>query len=151
MTADAIVIHDKIQFDTGKATIKEASNDLMTAIAEVMAEHTQIKKVSIEGHTDDVGSAQSNKELSDERANSVMGWLVEHGIDAGRMAAVGHGEDKPIAGNDSDEGKATNRRVEFIITEQDEVKKTVTEGTVKAAPANAKLVAPMKADGAAAQ
>jgi OOP family OmpA-OmpF porin len=143
VTQDAIVIHDKIQFDTGKATIKEESFALMGEIATVMKENPQIKKVSIEGHTDSVGSSRSNKKLSDDRAHSVMTWLTENGVDAARMAATGFGEDKPIGDNETDEGKAKNRRVEFIITEQEEVKKSVE---VK----EGELAAPMKATSAPA-
>jgi outer membrane protein OmpA-like peptidoglycan-associated protein len=125
VTADKIVIKDKIQFDTNKTTIKPESDDLLDEIVSVIKENAFIHKVSIEGHTDSDGSDSYNMKLSDGRAKSVMDYLVAHGIDAARLTSKGYGETKPIAKNDTDDGKEQNRRVEFLITEQDEVKKTV--------------------------
>jgi len=125
VTADKIVINDKIQFDVDKTTIKPESNGLLDEIASVIKDNPQIKKISIEGHTDSDGSDSYNMKLSDGRAKAVMAYLVEHGIDQGRLAAKGFGESKPIASNDTPEGKEKNRRVEFLITQQDEVKKVV--------------------------
>ena len=124
LTQDQIVIHDKIQFETNKAVIKPESFGLMDEITAAVRDAPQIKKLSIEGHTDDVGSDKYNQKLSDQRAASVKAYLVEHGIDAGRLASKGWGESKPIADNKTEEGKEQNRRVEFIIAEQDVVKKT---------------------------
>jgi OOP family OmpA-OmpF porin len=123
VTADKIVIREKIQFDFNKATIKEESHDLLSEIVQVVQENEHIKKVSIEGHTDDQGSDKYNQKLSDQRAKSVLDHLVSKGVDAGRLTAKGFGESKPIASNETEEGKEQNRRVEFIITEQEEVKK----------------------------
>jgi len=124
VTADKIVIHEKIQFDLNKATIKSDSHELLGEIVDVFKENSHIKKVSIEGHTDDQGTDAYNKKLSDQRAKSVLDYLVGKGIEAGRLTSKGHGESKPIASNDTEEGKEQNRRVEFLITEQDEVTKT---------------------------
>jgi OOP family OmpA-OmpF porin len=124
VTADKIVIKEKIQFDLNKATIRPESNGLLNEIVEVMKENPQIKKVSIEGHTDSNGSNEYNTKLSDERAKSVMGYLTSHGIDAARLTAKGWGEAKPIDDNTTDAGREQNRRVEFLIVEQDQVKKT---------------------------
>lgn len=120
-----IEIREKIQFEYNKSDIKEESFDLMNEITQVVKDNPHIKKVSIEGHTDSDGSDAYNKKLSDDRAKAVMKYLVDHGIDAGRLAAKGYGEEKPIATNDTDEGKATNRRVEFNIVEQDVTQKKV--------------------------
>lgn len=125
VTADKIVIKDKIQFDFNKATIKPESDDLLDEIVSVIKENAFIHKVSIEGHTDSDGADAYNLKLSDGRAKAVMDYLVAHGIEATRLSAKGFGETKPIASNDTDDGKEQNRRVEFLITEQDEVKKTV--------------------------
>lgn len=124
LTADQIVIHDKIQFETNKAVIKPESFGLLDEITSAIKDAPQIKKLSIEGHTDDVGADNYNKKLSDQRAASVKQYLVEHGVDAARLSSKGWGEAKPIGDNKTEEGREQNRRVEFIIVEQDTVKKT---------------------------
>lgn len=125
VTADKIVIKDKIQFDFNKATIKPESDDLLDEIVSVVKDNAFIHQVSIEGHTDSEGADAYNMKLSEGRAKAVMDYLVAHGIEASRLTSKGFGETKPIASNDTDEGKEQNRRVEFLITQQDEVKKVV--------------------------
>ena len=125
VTAAAIVINEKILFEVDKAVIRPESFDLMNEITAVIKENPRIKKISIEGHTDSDGSAKYNKKLSQKRADSVMAYLTEHGVEAERLTAVGYGEDKPIAENDTDEGKEKNRRVEFLIVEQAEMTNVV--------------------------
>ncbi len=125
VTAAAIVIKEKILFEIDKAVIRPESFDLMNEITSVIKDNPRIKKISIEGHTDDDGSAKYNKKLSQRRADSVKQYLIEHGIDEARLVSVGHGEDKPLVANDSDENKEKNRRVEFIIVEQDQVTNVV--------------------------
>ena len=71
-------------------------------------------KVSIEGHTDNVGSAESNKKLSEERAKAVMAAVVAKGIAANRLSAIGRGQEMPIADNRKEEGRSLNRRVEIV-------------------------------------
>jgi OOP family OmpA-OmpF porin len=124
VTADKIVIREKIQFDLNKATIKPESDELLSEIVAVFKENPQIKKVSIEGHTDDQGADAYNKKLSDQRAKSVLDYLTGKGVEAARLTSKGFGETKPIASNETEEGKEQNRRVEFIITEQEDVTKT---------------------------
>jgi outer membrane protein OmpA-like peptidoglycan-associated protein len=116
--AGRIVITQKIFFDNGKATIKPESNPVLEAVQGVLASNPQVKRVSIEGHTDDVGNDAKNKKLSDERAQAVMAWLVEKGIDAQRLAAVGHGEEQPAVVGKTPEAREANRRVEFLIREE---------------------------------
>ena len=120
-----IEIHEKIQFDFDKATIKDASTSLMTEIADVIKKNPQIKKIRIEGHASSEGNAQHNKQLSDDRAKSVMTWLTGHGIPAAELASQGFGSDKPIADNNTEEGREQNRRVEFTILEEDVTQKKV--------------------------
>ena len=120
-----IEIHDKIQFDFNKATIKEASFDLMNEIASVIAKNPQIKRIQIEGHASSEGNAAHNKQLSDERAKAVMKYLTEHGIAAAELAAIGFGSERPIADNGTEAGREQNRRVDFVILEQDVTKKKV--------------------------
>ena len=71
-------------------------------------------KISIEGHTDNVGNLQSNQTLSENRAKAVMNALVLKGVDKSRLSAKGWGQEKPISDNNTDEGKAKNRRVEIV-------------------------------------
>jgi len=102
-----------INFDTGKYDIKPESVGTIGQIAALLKAHPTLK-VSIEGHTDNVGTPQSNKTLSTQRAKSVMDAVVQKGIAATRMTSVGWGQEKPIADNRSEEGKTKNRRVEIV-------------------------------------
>jgi OOP family OmpA-OmpF porin len=125
VTAAAIVINEKILFEVDKAVIRPESFDLMNEITTVIKDNPRIKKISIEGHTDSDGTASYNKKLSQKRSDSVMKYLVEHGVEADRLVAVGFGEDKELVPNDSPENKEKNRRVEFLIVEQAAVKEVV--------------------------
>jgi len=102
-----------INFDTGKATIKPESEGSVNQIAALL-KGVPALKVSIEGHTDNVGTAESNKKLSEDRAKAVMAAVVAKGIAADRMSAVGRGQDAPVADNRKEEGRALNRRVEVV-------------------------------------
>ena len=113
-----IEITEKVMFDTAKATIKPESHELLNDVADVIKENPRIKKVRIEGHTDSDGTNAYNKKLSDDRAASVKAFLVEAGVEEDRLESVGYGEEKPIADNDTEEGKYKNRRVEFNIISQ---------------------------------
>jgi len=85
-----------------------------------------VKKLSIEGHASAEGDAKKNKTLSDQRAKSVMDHLVKtEGVEAARLGAKGWGIEKPLAGNDTEEGREKNRRVEFLVVEQDVTQKKV--------------------------
>jgi outer membrane protein OmpA-like peptidoglycan-associated protein len=102
-----------INFDTGKATIKPESKPIIEQIVQMLKDNPDLE-VSVEGHTDNVGSPKSNKTLSDNRANAVVKAIVAQGIDAKRLSAAGHGQEKPIADNATEEGRAKNRRVELV-------------------------------------
>ncbi|MEW6586589.1 MAG: OmpA family protein [Nitrospirota bacterium] len=102
-----------INFDTGKSIIKPESKPIIDQIIEMLKSNPELK-ISVEGHTDDVGDPKSNKTLSDDRAKAVMTAIVGRGIDAKRLSAVGYGQDKPIADNKTEEGRARNRRVELV-------------------------------------
>ncbi len=120
-----IEIHEKIQFDFDKATIKPESDDLMNEIASVITKNPQIKRIRVEGYASSEGSASHNLTLSSQRAAAVMKYLTGHGISAKELTSVGYGVDKPIADNSTDDGREKNRRVEFSILEQDVTKKKV--------------------------
>jgi outer membrane protein OmpA-like peptidoglycan-associated protein len=102
-----------INFDTGKSDIKPDSMPIIEQIVALLKAHPELK-VSIEGHTDNVGTPQGNKVLSTQRAKAVMNAVVQKGIAATRLTALGWGQEKPIADNRSEEGKAKNRRVEIV-------------------------------------
>jgi outer membrane protein OmpA-like peptidoglycan-associated protein len=114
-----IKITEKIYFDFNKATIQTRSFSLLDEIAATIKAHPTLLKIRVEGHTDDVGGDSFNRTLSEERAQSVMNYLVASGVEVERMDARGFGEDYPIESNDTDSGRASNRRVEFIIVDQE--------------------------------
>lgn len=103
-----------ILFDTGKASIKKESAKVLNDIVDILKKYPQAK-FSIDGHTDSVGSETSNQRLSEGRALSVKSFLVENGIDEFRLSSQGFGESKPVASNDTRDGKAQNRRVEINL------------------------------------
>lgn len=109
-----IEIKQKVFFDTGKATIKPVSFNLLNQVASALAANPTMK-VLVEGHTDSVGGDDTNLRLSDARANSVRSYLVAQGIESDRLTAQGYGEQKPIESNKSSKGREMNRRVEFTI------------------------------------
>jgi OOP family OmpA-OmpF porin len=115
---DQIVIHEKIQFETNKAAIKPESSALLEEITRVVQENTQIKRLSIEGHTDSTGGDKHNQTLSEQRAASVRDYLVEHGVSTDRLSSRGFGKTRPIGDNSTATGREENRRVEFLIVEQ---------------------------------
>lgn len=101
-----------INFDTGKATLKPDSEKVLGEILTLLKKNSAWK-LRVEGHTDNVGSKASNQTLSEQRAASVVAWLVKNGIAKARLTAQGFGDSKPVADNKSDEGRAKNRRVEL--------------------------------------
>ena len=114
--AGQIMIMDQVKFKTNSAEILgKDSEDVLAAVAKVLADHPEIKKVRVEGHTDDVGNAPYNKKLSESRAQSVVKWLTAHGVDAAHLSAQGFGQEKPIDDNKTEDGRKNNRRVEFHI------------------------------------
>jgi len=117
VTGTKIELKDKVFFDTARATIKAESHSLLDEAAEVLKAHPEVKKVVIEGHTDNRGGTAKNLKLSEGRAQAVKAYLVGKGIEAARLDAKGFGESKPVADNATDKGREANRRVEFMIAQ----------------------------------
>ncbi len=115
-----IKILDQVKFKTASAQILPGkdSEEVLQAVLKVINDHPEIKKLRVEGHTDNRGAAPYNQTLSASRAASVVKWLVAHGVDATHLTSVGFGQDKPIARNDTEDGRRENRRVEFHIDEE---------------------------------
>jgi outer membrane protein OmpA-like peptidoglycan-associated protein len=105
-----------LQFDTNKSTIKASSLPNLNKMAEMMVKNTKFK-VILKGHTDNQGNDELNMKLSQDRVNTVKEYLVSKGIDAGRITALGYGDKRPIATNETPEGRQKNRRVEFEIVQ----------------------------------
>ena len=124
-------IQDKVYFALNKAEILPKSDNLLAQIAKTLERHPWIKKVRIEGHTDDVGKDAYNLDLSNRRARSVLDALIARGVAADRLDSVGYGEAQPIDSNKTLEGRAHNRRVEFVIIEQDAVRPPAETGVLK--------------------
>lgn len=103
-----------ILFSTGSATIKASSEPTLQAVRRAMENRPDARFV-IEGHTDRKGSAASNQTLSRKRAQAVVTWLTERGIDAGRLDTAGYGESRPVTSNDTAAGRRLNRRVEIVV------------------------------------
>jgi outer membrane protein OmpA-like peptidoglycan-associated protein len=102
-----------INFDTGKADIKPESLSVIEQITALLKNNPELA-IGIEGHTDNVGTPQSNKLLSEQRAKAVMAAVLKGGIAAGHISATGWGQEKPLADNRTEDGRAKNRRVEIV-------------------------------------
>ncbi len=121
-----IMIDDQIQFTTWKAEILEESFDTLDKVAEVMMQHPELTLVEIQGHTAKANQPKRTLRLSQDRAEAVMKYLVKKGVDAERLQAKGYGEEKPIADNETEEGRTQNRRVEFVVVKQDGVEQVAS-------------------------
>ena len=116
LTASAVttlLALDPIQFADSSAEITQASLATLQAALELLESDPEAQ-LEIAGHTDDIGPADGNQRLSQRRADAVRTWLVDNGIAADRLTAVGYGEDLPVADNGTEDGRAQNRRIEFV-------------------------------------
>ena len=110
-----IVILDKVEFEIGRAHLLPQGRSLLRQVARVMREHPEVVRVSVEGHTDNVGREQDNIKLSQRRALAVLRALIALGVDERRLETRGYGPRQPLNSNETKEGRAKNRRVEFLI------------------------------------
>ena len=116
LAGDSIVVKETIGFAHGKAEIEPASMDLLDAVAKILTSTMSISKLTIEGHTDTTGEPAANQPLSEERALAVKKYLESKGVDPQRLESRGFGSSQPVDTNDTEEGRAKNRRVEFKVT-----------------------------------
>jgi OOP family OmpA-OmpF porin len=105
-----------VNFDFDKSNIRPDAAVILDEAVRLLGGGSG-PSVSVEGHTDWIGSDAYNAGLSERRANSVQAYLIEHGVSASRLSTVGYGESRPIASNDTREGRALNRRVELLVQE----------------------------------
>ena len=131
-----IIIKEQVFFATNKDIILKKSFPVLDALAHTLKSIALIKKVLVEGHTDNKGKDELNINLSDRRAKSVMRYLIEHGIAAERLEAKGFGPTRPIADNKTNKGRALNRRVDFKILDpvQTEAQTSLTTKVVTTPP-----------------
>ena len=110
-----IVIYERVEFAVNKAIINKKSYAILDAVLAILLEREDLKGVEVQGHTDSDGDDDKNLRLSQARAEAVVAYLTERGIDASRLSPKGYGETAPIAANDSKANKQLNRRVQFVI------------------------------------
>ncbi|KAB7732445.1 sodium-translocating pyrophosphatase [Rudanella paleaurantiibacter] len=108
---------DRLTFETGSATLKPESQEQLKNIAEILKAFPNVN-IKLGGYTDNTGNANSNLKLSGDRAASVKGELVKLGIDGGRLESEGYGQEHPVASNDTEEGRAQNRRISVRVTKK---------------------------------
>jgi flagellar motor protein MotB len=113
LMSDGKIVINGIRFDVNKATIRPESMGVINSIFQFLKDYPEIK-LSVEGHTDSDGDDASNQSLSERRAQAVAAELTKMGVAAGRLTSKGWGESKPLGPNNTAEGKAANRRVEFV-------------------------------------
>lgn len=107
------VVLEGVVFETGSAKLRPESHARLDAVVEYMT-HKPSARIQVSGHTDNVGNARTNQRLSEARARAVRDYLVGKGVDGARIEAVGYGDERPVASNDTEEGRQQNRRIEAI-------------------------------------
>jgi outer membrane protein OmpA-like peptidoglycan-associated protein len=110
-----IIMSGALLFPSGKDELSDSAEQHLEQVAEALKKQPERTRFRVEGYTDSTGSEQRNQELSTNRARAVADQLEDEGIDADRIESVGYGEQRPIADNDSDEGRAANRRIEIVL------------------------------------
>lgn len=122
MEGSVIRILQQVHFATASATILPDSFPMLQEIVNLLQANAKIRRIAIEGHTDNRGGADMNQKLSQARSESVMRWLAQHGVAKERLEAHGYGLTRPIESNNTDKGRAANRRVEFHILDEGDKK-----------------------------
>ena len=118
MSDKGIDILEQVEFEVGTAKIQAVSHALIEEVAAILEHHADITRVEVQGHTDNDGNRVANRVLSQQRADAVKKALVALGVDQKRLLTKGYGPDKPLVDNTTAEGRAKNRRVQFVILER---------------------------------
>jgi outer membrane protein OmpA-like peptidoglycan-associated protein len=118
VTKEEVLLLQQIQFDFDEATIDPGSQPILDEVAQALKDHPEILSVEVQGHTDEQGTQEYNKRLSQRRADAVRQALVRRGIAADRLSAKGYGREVPLDNNQTEEGRKKNRRVEFKIVQK---------------------------------
>ncbi len=135
MEGGQILILEQVFFDTDRDTIKRRSFRILQAVADVLRAAPHIRRISVDGHTDNRASEEHNLDLSQRRAAAVVRWLTDHGVEAGRLESHGYGPSRPIDSNETNAGRARNRRVEFVIIDPPQPRDATPMVTPPAPPA----------------
>ncbi|PIR17547.1 MAG: hypothetical protein COV46_03805 [Deltaproteobacteria bacterium CG11_big_fil_rev_8_21_14_0_20_49_13] len=117
MVTEKIIITQKIHFEFNRSNIRPISFLILDDVAELLKKNPGIKKIEVAGYCDGIGGDAYNIRLSQKRAESVANYLIGKGVDRSRLVAKGYGKSNPIADNNTTEGRAKNRRVEFTVLE----------------------------------
>jgi large repetitive protein len=142
LSSTRLEILDRVFFQNNRAKLQRRSFALLQNVAQVLVAHPEIQHVRIEGHTDDRGNDDHNLKLSQQRAESVVDFLVQKGVARERLTPVGYGEIRPIDTNKTNRGRGDNRRVEFNIVEDAQAAQEGAPGAEGAAPAPLPLPGP---------
>jgi outer membrane protein OmpA-like peptidoglycan-associated protein len=110
-----IVIGQQVQFETESPVLRADSDKVLNEVVRILVEHPELELIEVQGHTDNQGTPEHNRELAQARAASVVEWLVAHGVDRRRLQPKGYGAERPIADNSDEQGRQKNRRVELHI------------------------------------
>jgi outer membrane protein OmpA-like peptidoglycan-associated protein len=132
-----ITLPGGVLFPSGGSNLSPSARIALGQVAEALTQQPIESKIVVEGHTDDRGSDTSNQQLSQARADAVRSFLLENGLAADRVEAVGKGESEPIASNDTAEGRATNRRVDLVVSGASSGGRPSTASTGPAQPSSA--------------
>jgi outer membrane protein OmpA-like peptidoglycan-associated protein len=131
-----ITLPGGVLFPSGGSNLSPTARVALDQVANALTEQPIESKIVIEGHTDDRGSDANNQQLSQARADAVRSFLLEKGLVADRVQAIGKGESEPIASNDSAEGRATNRRVDLVVSDTKSASSPQASTTSSAQPGN---------------
>jgi outer membrane protein OmpA-like peptidoglycan-associated protein len=127
LKAIKVTLDNGILFDFNKSTLKKEAKDELEKFAKEMADMPNTN-INVYGHTDNVGTAEANKKVSDQRARAVASYLMKHGIEKDHILAEGLSYDFPVADNSTAEGRAQNRRVEIYISANEDMIKAAENG-----------------------
>jgi OmpA-OmpF porin, OOP family len=118
LAGEEVLIQEMVQFDFNQATLGPASGAVLDEVARVLLAVPDVVRLEVQGHTDTIGALPVNQALSQQRAEAVVAALVARGVQPEKLLARGYGPTRPIGTNDTDEGRAQNRRVQFEIVER---------------------------------